>query len=196
MEKKGPIWLIVIAVLGILSLFILYNAMKNIEEDRTLNYDLFKSQIRSLGFQVESAGEVEQPFFSVRGRVLKITNQSVQVFEFKDAEQAEKEALEISANGTIIGKTVIDWVVPPHFYKQGRLIVVYVGNQSETLALLNKLLGTQIAGEDSIIIKSGICRNRCGDGICQQIACMAEGCPCPESIDTCPKDCKPNSPFN
>ncbi len=34
------------------------------------------------------------------------------------------------------------------------------------------------------------CKNLCGDGICQEIVCMAIGCPCPESKTICPADCK------
>ena len=34
------------------------------------------------------------------------------------------------------------------------------------------------------------CKDLCGDGVCQEIVCMALGCPCPENADTCPKDCK------
>jgi hypothetical protein len=26
-----------------------------------------------------------------------------------------------------------------------------------------------------------VCTDRCGDGICQRIVCMAVGCPCPET---------------
>ena len=33
------------------------------------------------------------------------------------------------------------------------------------------------------------CSDKCGDGECQEIVCMALGCPCPESRATCPKDC-------
>lgn len=33
------------------------------------------------------------------------------------------------------------------------------------------------------------CADKCGDGECQEIVCMALGCPCPESRATCPKDC-------
>jgi len=33
------------------------------------------------------------------------------------------------------------------------------------------------------------CKNLCGDGICQEITCMAIGCPCPETPETCPEDC-------
>jgi len=36
----------------------------------------------------------------------------------------------------------------------------------------------------------GACENLCGDGICQEIVCMALDCPCPESPKTCPQDCK------
>jgi len=35
-----------------------------------------------------------------------------------------------------------------------------------------------------------ICKDLCGDGTCQEIVCMAEGCPCPETSATCPKDCR------
>ncbi|MBU5575397.1 MAG: hypothetical protein QXF15_02065 [Candidatus Aenigmatarchaeota archaeon] len=33
------------------------------------------------------------------------------------------------------------------------------------------------------------CKNLCGDGICQEIVCMAIGCPCPETKESCPQDC-------
>lgn len=35
-----------------------------------------------------------------------------------------------------------------------------------------------------------ICRDQCGDGVCQEIVCMGEGCPCSENRSSCPKDCK------
>ncbi len=34
------------------------------------------------------------------------------------------------------------------------------------------------------------CKDLCGDGVCQEIVCMAVGCPCPESHESCPVDCK------
>ncbi len=36
---------------------------------------------------------------------------------------------------------------------------------------------------------SGICRDLCGDGSCQEIVCQSEGCPCEESSSSCPQDC-------
>jgi len=34
------------------------------------------------------------------------------------------------------------------------------------------------------------CKDLCGNGECEEIVCMAVGCPCPESPKTCPQDCK------
>lgn len=34
-----------------------------------------------------------------------------------------------------------------------------------------------------------ICVDRCGDGICQEVVCLAAGCPCPETAGSCPQDC-------
>ena len=33
------------------------------------------------------------------------------------------------------------------------------------------------------------CEDQCGDGTCQEVVCLALGCPCAESEDSCPKDC-------
>jgi hypothetical protein len=34
------------------------------------------------------------------------------------------------------------------------------------------------------------CKDTCGNGTCEEIVCMALGCPCPETPATCPQDCK------
>ena len=39
--------------------------------------------------------------------------------------------------------------------------------------------------------RGSACKDLCGDGECQEIVCMAVGCPCSESPTTCPKDCAP-----
>jgi putative hemolysin len=33
------------------------------------------------------------------------------------------------------------------------------------------------------------CKDLCGDGICQKTVCEAIGCPCPETLESCPDDC-------
>lgn len=36
---------------------------------------------------------------------------------------------------------------------------------------------------------NGFCKDHCGDGVCQEMVCMAEGCPCAETAESCPQDC-------
>lgn len=40
-----------------------------------------------------------------------------------------------------------------------------------------------------VVEKTETCKDFCGDGICQRFVCLAIGCPCPETEETCPKDC-------
>jgi hypothetical protein len=34
------------------------------------------------------------------------------------------------------------------------------------------------------------CKNECGNGTCEEMVCMAVGCPCAETKASCPQDCK------
>jgi len=34
------------------------------------------------------------------------------------------------------------------------------------------------------------CKDLCGNGICQEVVCLAIGCPCAETAESCPQDCK------
>ena len=35
-----------------------------------------------------------------------------------------------------------------------------------------------------------LCVDQCGNGTCEEMVCMGEGCPCAETAQTCPADCK------
>ncbi|NQV09203.1 hypothetical protein HQ529_05105 [Candidatus Woesearchaeota archaeon] len=34
-----------------------------------------------------------------------------------------------------------------------------------------------------------VCQDNCGDGECAEMVCLAIGCPCAETPETCPIDC-------
>lgn len=42
--------------------------------------------------------------------------------------------------------------------------------------------------------RKSFCKDQCGNNFCEEIVCMAEGCPCPESPTTCPQDCSTAKP--
>lgn len=37
---------------------------------------------------------------------------------------------------------------------------------------------------------NSFCKDKCGDGVCQEMVCMAVGCPCAENKVSCAADCK------
>ena len=106
---------------------------------------LIKS-LRALGAGATAAGDVEQPFFSIKGAMIKVHDEDVQVFQYANAVAAEAEAAPISRDGMSVGTRKIFWVGPPHFFKTDKLLVLYVGDNAKVLKTLEAVLGRQFAG--------------------------------------------------
>ena len=106
----------------------------------------FLEELREKGAEAQSGESVEQAFFSVIGTMVNVNGESVQVFEYDSAETMESDAVLVDADGGSIGTSMVSWVATPHFYKKGRILVLYVGDNAETLGLLESVLGAQFAG--------------------------------------------------
>jgi hypothetical protein len=102
--------------------------------------------LRAAGATIESSETISQPFFSVEGRILKVNDADVQVFEYKSAEALEADAAQVSTDGGSVGTSMISWMATPHFFKSGRVLVLYVGDDAAILDLLTDALGGQFAG--------------------------------------------------
>ena len=102
--------------------------------------------LRAAGATVEPSGPVTQAFFTPEGYILKVNGADVQDFEYESEEAMEGEAAQVAPDGGSIGTTMVTWVDVPHFYKAGRIIVLYVGSDAEVLSLLESVLGPQFAG--------------------------------------------------
>jgi hypothetical protein len=111
------------------------------------DYASFIDKLRAAGVSVEAAGEVEQPFLSVAGKMIKLYDEDVQVFQYSSAAEMEAQAATISRDGMAVGTRRIFWIGPPHFFKQGRLLVLYVGDEGKVLKALEAVLGRQFAGQ-------------------------------------------------
>jgi len=106
----------------------------------------FIKMLRARGATVAPAGEVSQEFFPLPGRVITVNGANVQVFEFVSDQEAMMQAQQINPDGSGTKTMMITWVDSVHFYQKGRIIVLYVGKDPETVALLEQLLGPQFAG--------------------------------------------------
>jgi len=113
-------------------------------------YDELVVALRDNGSAVEFLDSVSQPFFVPEGQVISVDGSEVQVFEFSDEEDALSVAETISADGSSIGTSTVLWVENPHFYKSGKLIVLYVGEEDNLVDVLAAVLGPQFAGAESV----------------------------------------------
>lgn len=102
--------------------------------------------LRALGAGATAVGHVDQPFFSIAGRMIKVHGEDVQVFQYASAAAADAEAAPISRDGMTVGSRKIHWIGSPHFFKKGKLLVLYVGDNDKVLGSLQAVLVRQFAG--------------------------------------------------
>ena len=70
----------------------------------------------------------------------------MQVFEYVSKEEAFQEVIQVSADGSSVGTSMITWIDSPHFYQSGKIIVLYIGNTPEVIEILTEVLDPQFAG--------------------------------------------------
>jgi len=111
------------------------------------NLKTLVKRLRAGGASVKLGEKISQPFFSVAGRMLIVDGEQVQVFEYGTAAKARAESRTISADGSAVGTTMVTWVGPPHFFMNGKMIVLYAGENPPVINALEKALGKQFAGK-------------------------------------------------
>ncbi|RDJ31278.1 MAG: hypothetical protein DWQ18_03300 [Crenarchaeota archaeon] len=110
------------------------------------DYVTFLEAINSRGLTFELIETVDDSSFSVPMKTLSISGIETHVYEFETEQDAQMASKTVSSDGTQIGNNVIRWMDTPHFYTQGKIIVLYVGQNPEITSLLDSLLGSQFAG--------------------------------------------------
>jgi len=115
-------------------------------EQYASDYDSFLANLKSTRISVETGEGVSQPFFTPQGQIIKLNGEDVQVFEYVSKEEAFQEVMQVSADGSSVGTTMITWIDSPHFYQSGKIIVLYIGNTPELVEILTEVLGPQFAG--------------------------------------------------
>jgi len=104
--------------------------------------------LKAAGVTPEIGDPITQDFFSVEGTLINLgQTDGFQVFEYKTAEDMEADASKVAPDGGSVGTSMINWIMPPHFFKSGRIIVLYLGDNKTTLGLLEKIMGKQFAGQ-------------------------------------------------
>ncbi len=109
----------------------------------------FAEQLFANGVAVELGSEENFGFLPIPALHFDVQGADVLVFEVIGPGTAISIASAISEDGVTINGEFIPWPATPHFFLEGRVIVLYLGDSGEILSILTFFLGPQIAGGTS-----------------------------------------------
>jgi hypothetical protein len=119
------------------------------------DYATLLSHLRDSCASIRQERATQEPFFDVKGRRITVNESTIEVYEYTSVEAMEIEASCVSpegcsfrrGRGDIAEVCFVDWIATPHFYKTGRVIVLYCGDNDSIITLLENALGKQFAGQ-------------------------------------------------
>jgi hypothetical protein len=148
-NRLGPLVIGLVALVVVLAGAAFYNSAT------ALTYDGLVARLRANGASVTPQSSTSTAgFFSVGARDITVNGAALSVFEYALPLAADADARGVSMDGTTITSgfgpwhraAAIDWLAPPHYFKDGRVIVVYIGDNAEVIAALTRVMGPQFAG--------------------------------------------------
>ena len=90
--------------------------------------------------------EVEVPFSGL-SKMGDIEGDSYRYFKYDSSEEAAKDKVKVSADGREIDGIRYEWGGPVHFYHFAKSLIIYVGENEQTLGQIQRMFGLQFAGE-------------------------------------------------
>ena len=109
--------------------------------------DQFVSALRQQGLSVTVGAQTppqDNRFFSVPAQQVQVNEAQVSAFVYPNEQTAAAEAAAISSDGQPNPTVRITWVGTPRFYRQGQLIVLYVGCSEVVVRALATTVGAPI----------------------------------------------------
>jgi len=150
--KKLMVWLSILCI-GISLIGCEKQQAKNdfakttvVQNDKIENTKDFINLLNESGYKIKASIEENGGTLSGHLTAIDINDDNIFVYEYKDSKQMEEDLNTISDDGSMVGNAEISWIKPPHLYKSGNIIAIYVGDNKEIIDLINKILGQQFAG--------------------------------------------------
>lgn len=78
--------------------------------------------------------------------ILPFSGGELQLFAYPDPDAAARDLLLVEEDGSAVDGIQISWEQQPHFFLRDNVIVLYEGEKTEVLSLLERLCGAQIRG--------------------------------------------------
>ena len=118
----------------------------------TMTLQVLVAELRSQAVTVEQVDRVPSasfPFFAVPAVALDVSGSRVFVFEYSSPEATMSDVTSVSPDGSSVGNSYVDWIDVTRFYKDGRVVVLYVGKDRRVIQALDNVLGKPFAGSGS-----------------------------------------------
>jgi len=133
-------------IVGIMALFLAACSSAANAGGSLQSADDLAASLQEQGLDASKGEQLEVDLFSVPAILVNADGESIQVYEYADEAAAQSDAALVDASGSTIGTSQPFWVDVPHFFRSGKLIVLYVGSDESVLLALEALLGPQFAG--------------------------------------------------
>ena len=78
--------------------------------------------------------------------VMAFSGGTLELFAYRDEDGAARDLLTVDESGLLVAQAAVDWGGDPHFFLRDNVIVLYVGENSKVLDMLERLCGPQIRG--------------------------------------------------
>lgn len=106
--------------------------------------------LKKAGADVRPDKAFKQNFLSVEGKYYAVNREFIHVTEYPTPQALEADTVRIAPEGNLSSNpdslTLIIWPDDPHLFRQGRVLVLYAGQNQAIQELLQGALGPQFAG--------------------------------------------------
>ncbi|MCM1989936.1 hypothetical protein [Oceanirhabdus seepicola] len=120
--------------------------------DSTFDSEKFEIEMKAKNYEFQLI-HVKKDFLPTTRKRMVIGEEAIDIYLYSNNKKMEKDAKNIDSGGceytstSIFSKSVnVSWVSEPHFYKKGKLIVLYVGTNEKIISDLKDIFGEQFAG--------------------------------------------------
>lgn len=125
---------------------------RNDIKDNTFDVEKFKIEMKAKNYEFQLI-EVKQDFLPTKRKRMVIGEESIDIYVYSNNKKMENDAKNIDSGGCeytspgIFSKSInVSWVSYPHFYKKGKIIVLYVGTNEKIISDLKDIFGEEFAG--------------------------------------------------
>lgn len=154
--------ILILGLLLITNMIGILGCNSTIKSESGFDLEEFENEMKSKGYEYKRQdlqGGVLTPIsqymylndnIMVDGKQVILYDTEIIIYSYEYKEEMEKEASSINKEASQISRNddliQIEWQKTPHFYKKGRIIVQYIGDDEKIISDLTEIMGEQFAG--------------------------------------------------